>query len=275
MKKIINTLAVGAAIATMGVASAQAATLDSVAGNIKFLYDGFDAAQASYSVDCSTEAACDSSSASAWATGANQANDTFGYASVSGIKNIGGFSNLWNAGDDGDFLFAYFHGFNDYKVDGVGTGSTDIYSTGGNVDIYRVDSTFMTTYYNTFADQDDIESALVGLTAYLELEFVPGCDAIETSATLCGTFDLSTLHGDSVGFAKAVGGTALAKYPDDFRFEQSVKPCTLSFCDPSSSFNVDVESSSATTRALPEPGALGLLGLGLVGLGLVARRRKA
>ena len=273
-KKILSTILAGAAVATMGAVSAQAATLDAVAGDIKFLYDGFDAAQVSYSVDCATEAACDASSASVWAPGANQANDTYGYASVSSIKEIGGFGNLWNAGDDGDFLFAYFYGFNDYKVDGIGTGSTDIFSTGGNVDIYRVDATFMGTFYNTFSDQDDIEAALVGLTTYLELDFVPGCDLIEASATLCGNFDLTSLHGDSVGFAQAVGGAALNKYPDDFRFEQSVKPCTFAFCDPATSFNIDVESSSATTRALPEPASLGLLGLGLVGLGLVARRRK-
>lgn len=272
-KTIFKTALAGAAVATMGIASANAATLDGVSGDIKFLYDGFDAAQSTYGADCATVAACDAASGTPNAAGSNKANDTYGYASVSSIKQIGGFGNLWNAGDDGDFLFAYFHGFNDYKVVGAGTTSTTIFSQGGHVDIYRVNNAFMTANYNTFTNQTDIETALAGLTAYLKLDFVPGCDLAEASATLCGNFDLTTLHGDSVGLATAVGGTALSKYPELFRFEQSIKPCVgFAHC---TTFNVDIESSSATTKALPEPGTLGLLGLGLVGMGLVARRRKA
>lgn len=280
-KKILNTLLAGAAVATMSITAAQAANLDSVNGDVKFLYDGFDAAQTTYAGPagnlCNTVASCDAASGAANAPGSNQSNDTWGITQISSIKeNIGfGAATFWNDGDDDESLIAYFYGFNDTQVDIVNATETNIYSTGGHVAIYRVADTFAGTLDLT--DQSTIEAALNALpSAYLVLDFVPGCDAIVTNATLCGTFDLTNLQGSSNGFAVAVGGDAMSKYPNEFQFEQSIEPCDVNVtCPTGSNFNVVVRSSSAVTTALPAPGALGLMGLGLVGLGLIGRRRKA
>jgi len=278
-KKILSTLLAGAAVATMGIMSAQAGNLDSVAGDVKFLYDGFDAAQTTYSGPigniCSDIASCDAASADPDAPGANQANDTYGVTKISSIvENIPFGNALWNDNDHGQSLVAYFYGFNDFQVDAIDATQTDIFSSGGNVDIYVVPNAFFGGLDMT--DQATIEAGLVGLTSYLELEFVPGCSALVPDATLCGEFDLSTLFGGSSGLAMATGGSALSKYPYQFQFEQSIEPCGVNVTCPSpSNFNIVVRSSSAVTTALPAPGALGLLGLGLVGMGLIARRRKA
>ncbi len=284
-KKILSTLLAGAAIATMGISGAQAATLDGVAGDIKFLFDGFDAAQATYDTSgiadgdtlCSTVAACDAAALGAPnAPGANQPNDTWGVTTVSAIESLGAGPfdpALWVEGQDGDILITYFSGFLDERVDRLSGTTTNVFSTGGTVDIYRVNAAFMAGLDLT--DQASVEASFMGLSTYLELDFIPGCNALNPAATLCGTFDLATLHGVSNGSAEVVGGDAASKYQDIFEFEQTVEPCGLNVSCVGTSFNIVVRSGSATTTALPEPGALGLLGLGLVGMGLIARRRKA
>ncbi len=285
-KSLMTALFAGAAIAAMGGASVQAATLDSVAGPILFKFTGFDAAQVGYTRDCSgaTVAAgvadCDLASApTPAAPGASGTDDTWGITRVSSIVDtsvpLG--PTLWNDGDDGDVLFTYFHSFQDFKVAGVGGGITEIFSTGGTVDIYRVDGA--TVAGLDLTDQTTLAADLVPLAGslYLSLDFKPGCDLIETQATLCGDFDLTTLTGNSSGIAQATAGAALTKYPNDFFFTQDVEECPSGAvgCTPSTSFNIFVRGGEANTIALPEPGALGLLGLGLVGLGLAGRRRKA
>jgi len=293
-KNILSTLLVGAAVATMGIASAQASTLDSVAGDVKFLYDGFDAAQTNYDfgsvvggVLCDDSVVgdeCDHASnlggGSSTAPGASDGvSDTWGVTSVSSIQTNPPFpaagNTLWNEGDDGEYLLTYFHGFEDILVT-TDFAVTQTFSTGGMVDIYVVtqaqrDAAFAAT------DQTALDALLAPLTAYLELSFIPGCSGAVAAATLCGTFDADDFRGDSEGLAIATGGTALSKYPEQFEFEHSVEPCFADFssCGGGSSYNVVIDSGSATTTALPEPGALGLLGLGLVGMGLMARRRNA
>lgn len=278
-KSLITALFAGAAVATMGSASVQAATLDSVAGPVLFKFTGFDAAQVSYTRDCSGVADCDLASTSPASPGASGTDDTWGIARVSGIVDtsvpLGPV--LWTDGDDGDVLFAYFHGFRDDKVVGTANPTTEIFSVGGMVDIYRVDNA--TVAGLDLTNQTTLEADIAGLAGslYLSLDFKPGCDAIETLATLCGDFDLTTLTGNSSGIAQATSGAALAKYPNDFFFTQDVEPCPAGAvgCTPGTSFNIFVRGGEADTIALPEPGALGLLGLGLVGLGLAGRRRKA
>jgi len=277
-KKILSTLLAGAAIATMGIMSAQAGNLDAISGPVKFNYNGLDAAQNGYDpftagVLCTDEASCNTVALTDNAPGSNQANDTWGITTISSIQeDVPLFpTNLWNNGDEDEALVAYFYGFNDIRVEGDGAGSIDFWSAGGYVDIYRVADTFGATI--DYTDQATVEGDLAGQSLYLRLEFIPGCSATIAAATLCGDFDLDNLTGNSDGLAVAIDGSALSKFPEIFRFEQSVEPC--GGCAPGTSFNIVVDSGSATTTALPEPGALGLLGLGLVGMGLIARRRKA
>ncbi|PHZ83764.1 hypothetical protein CRD36_15480 [Paremcibacter congregatus] len=280
--KILKTLLAGAAVATMGIASAQAGSLDAIGGDVKFLFDGFDAAQTGYDTStpgflCETVAECDLASTTPSAPGSNSSNDTWGVTTISAIEplNAGPFDPaLWTEGEDGDILFTYFHGFEDKKVFVNSPTSTDIYSVGGMVDIYRIDAATLAGIDLT--DQASIEADLAALTKYLELSFIPGCSSIVApAATLCGNFDFDTLNGVSSGSAVATDGTAMAKYPEIFEFEQSIEPCGLNVNCNGTSFNLVVRSGSATTTALPAPGALGLLGLGLVGMGLAGRRRKA
>lgn len=280
-KKILSTMLVTAAVATLGITGAQAGSLNSVAGPVKFLYDAFDAAQNKYTRSCGGAAValgiadCDAASSPSDAPMANQPNDTYGLAEIANIKeNIFGGNILWSDGTAGESLVAYFYGFQDYDVNFVSAGQSNILSSGGHVDIYRVADNFLTTINTTSQATIESDLALVP-TKYLTLDFVPGCLTGNTDATLCGQFNLATLTGNSDGFATATGGTAATKYPNLFHFEQSVTPCGFStVCPTGSAFNITVNSSSATTVALPEPGTLGLLGLGLVGLGLVGRRRK-
>jgi len=152
------------------------------------------------------------------------------------------------------------------------------FSQSGTVDIYRVDNA--TVAGLDLTNQTTLAADIAGLAGslYLSLDFKPGCDAVETQATLCGDFDLTTLTGNSSGIAQASAGSAITKYPNDFFFTQDVEPCPANQagCSPNGTFfNIFVRGGEANTVALPEPGTLGLLGLGLVGLGLVGRRRKA
>ena len=287
-KKILSTLLAGAAVATMGVSFAQAGSLDSVSGPISFQFDGFDGAQTAYAglgSICTDIGTCDAASApTPNAPGSNQNNDTYGYAFVSSITQTGVTPNPWNAGEGDDFLFVYFHGFQDSRVDRASVGSstlTAVESQGGYADIYRLDSAMLSTLFTlgdiNLDNQADIQSAITGwgITAYLNLEFIPSCGT-GGLATLCGTFDNAILQGQSGGNAMAIGGDAQTKYPNAFNFVNNVEPCDLTTACPTGSlFNTVLRASSANTVALPEPGALGLLGMGLVGMGLLGRRRKA
>jgi len=286
-KKILSTMLATAAVATMGLTGAQAGSLDSVGGNIQFQFTAFDGAQTAYDTTaladgaflCHNSAAgCDTASiaggGSAAGPGASGTDDTYGVGRVNSIVSLPLFNNQWSDGNGGDVLLAYFNGFTDQTVQRVSSTRTDIFSTGGMVDIYRIDSATFASIDQT--NQSTITAGLAALTGslYLHLDFHTGCSSVETSASLCGSFDLTTLTGNSSGLATATGGAAVAKYPNEFFFEQSVIPCNPSLCT-GTSYNIFVRSGSASTIALPEPGTLGLLGLGLVGLGLVGRRRKA
>jgi hypothetical protein len=282
-KTILNTLLAGAAIITASSVSTQAATLDTLIGNLQLNFSGWDAAQVSYDTSltanntflCTTAATCDVASGTPAAPGASGTDDTYGIARVTAILDIDNFNaGVWSDGTDGDVLLAYFHGFTDEAVRKLSGFDTQLYSTGGAVDIFRIDAaTFSGIDYSNQSTIDADLAALLG-DLYLHLDFQAGCDAIETYATLCGDFNLTTQTGNSSGTAVATGGAALGQYPSEFFFTQDVVPCGTAFCA-TTSFNILVRGGEATTTKLPEPGTLGLLGLGLVGLGLAGRRRKA
>lgn len=317
-KKILSTLLAGAAIATMGITTAQAShvTLDDVVGvDIIFNFGGYDAAQTTYTVPefdagiicgggtvAAGVTACNGA-ASGEAPGAVPGEDTWGVATIGSIRTSGD-GHLWADGDE--FLIAYFYGFEDFQVVGTGTDfdgagplgvftqEVTTWSTGGHVDIYRVADL---SIYDTIrlagpsaASRLAFTTALSSETLYLGLDFIPGCsedanDGYLDQATLCGDFDPLFSAGKSDGRAVVTSdvarrGDAWAKYPETFEFEQSVFDCEAS--DGSDAcpnggpeWTVKLASGSATTTAVPEPGALGLLGLGLVGMGLLGRRRKA
>jgi len=296
-KKILSTMLATAAVATMGMATAQAGALDSVGGPIQFNYNAWDAAQVSYDpasagtggVICNTVASCNAASGSAGGPGSNGANpfdDTWGTAKVTEIINQSGTGlPQWNASAN-EILFVYFHNFKDSLVT---TDGTTIFtkSEGGTAEVYRV-TTAQSDALTGSVDQAALEAALASLAAptYLELTFnhnAPGfaaapCDPTNASSTLCGNFNAASLSGTSIGYASATGGTALSKYPNDFQFVQNFVACGPSLvvqCLAGTSYNTRIGTGNIRTTALPEPGTLGLLGLGLVGLGLVGRRRKA
>lgn len=282
---MLNTLLAGVAVTTMSMVSAHAAILDEVAGNIQFQFSGWDAAQVAYDTSaiadgaylCANAADCDTASSilgDPAAPGAAGTDDTYGLARINSIIDQNTLGNLWSDGDNGDVLLAYFHDFTDEAVVRISATDTELYSIGGVADIYRIDAATFASVDRT--DQSTIEADLAALIGdlYLHLEFQPGCDLIETYATLCGDFDLTTSTGNSSAYAIATGGSAVGKYPYEFLFTQDVRPCNIASCN-NTSFNIFVRGGEADTIALPEPGTLGLLGLGLVGLGLAGRRRKA
>lgn len=284
-KKLLNTLLATAAVAALSVSGANAAILDNVAGNIQFQFTAFDGAQTSYdttgladgAVLCATTAACDAASIAAGGAaasfGASGTDDTYGVGRVNSIVSLPLFASQWSDGDNGDVLLAYFGGFTDEKVQRISSTRNDIFSTGGMVDIYRIDAATFAGINQANQTTIDADVAALSGSLYLGLTFTGGCSSVETAATLCGSFGLTTFTGNSSGNAIATSGSAMTKYPNEFFFEQSVIPCSTALCT-GTSYNIFVRSGSASTIALPEPGTLGLLGLGLVGLGLVGRRRK-
>lgn len=315
MKNTLKKIAFAGATAALilgSVSVASAGPLSGVSGAVKFVYDGFDAAQTQYdytSVDASG-VLCDNTmvgnecNAAAnlvggpAAPGANGTDDTWGVASVTSIKpdtNAPG-ANFWGAGENGgEYLLTYFHGFEDIRVVVLDNGtpldqSDDVvntFSSGGLVEIYLVDLSTLQAAYAA-VDQGALMTILSapGMETYLELAFDPVCSPTITTATLCGTFDFDDFEGDSNGDAHVVGGTAADQYPNNFEFGHRVSACSdvtldnagnpvLLPCIADTSWNIEVHDGSATTTTIPEPASLGLLGLGLVGLGLASRRRKA
>ena len=283
-KEFLGLLLAGVAVVTMGSMTTQASILDDIKGDVKFLFDGLDSAQTTYALIGSAQvictggvALCDAKSAPPAAPGTNDASDSWGLTRVTAIKDQNDIfgPNLWNSGDDGEVLFTYFRGFQDIHVEEFSSGAVEIFSIGGVVDIFRVDTAFTV---GTLADQAALEAKFAGEELYLTLAFTTGCSITHATATLCGEFttDSLLLAGSSDGFANATGGTAILKYPKVFDFIQSTKACPGAICA-GTSFNVEIFDGSAVTK-VPEPGALGLLGLGLglVGLGLTlnGRRRK-
>jgi len=136
-KKLITTLLAGAAVISLGAASAQASVLNSVVGDVNFIFDGFNAANTNYvpnglpgsiipGLICTNVIACNGASGGSSApgsAGASPPQDLYSFAFVSSIKQSGSSGSLWSAGnaaDGDDFLLVYFHGFQDQAV-GQGT----------------------------------------------------------------------------------------------------------------------------------------------------------
>lgn len=303
MSKKFLSAAAAAIFATMGIATAQAGTLDSVAGDVRFRFIGWHGSQNSYNANCSTEASCDAQSIAnggeAGAFGANSGDDFWGYSNLTPIEPADGGGSLFSAGDDGDYLIAYFHEFRDVSVNIITADIGLFKSDFGVVDIYRVDlakSLEIAAAMNlSGAGQNALEAAIDIDTAdlFLHLEFYGNCDDSGTGSFCSSFFNSIGDYGNGVasGTAKVVapgdgngdGGSAGAKFPFDFEFLQNTTRCDFGEndanenCDSvnlNSNFNFFMDGSAITT-ALPEPGALGLLGIGLLGLGLAGRRRKA
>lgn len=211
--------------------------------------------------------------------------DTWGIGKVSVLTNNG---NVFYAyGNNGEYLDFIFGGLYDHWVDSTGTISTATFSSGGSVQVWSHGTQGFTT---TPSPQDR-----TGLMTYpgittgellLAADFAPGCDLLDPTATLCGTFSKTGFGGGSTAFFNVTGGT-WAPYLDtnslfglyDFEAEFGFRCAQAgNGCDPANAVNTVLFSlkvdGSADGVVVPVPAPLLLLVPGLFALGAARRRRR-
>lgn len=217
-------------------------------------------------------------------------------------------SNTWNAGEGGDYLNYMIYGIADGGFIATGTGF-DLFNTGAtkdtgsdgkiHIDIYRSSASIdlnnvQTTSrcgFDCFTGLTDTGTLYLGLT--MEAEYFSG-DTVTTLFQAVSALQLPTT-GSGFFFANAQTGSALAKwdsnsvdnvktaYFDGFDFGGAYDLRTIvdaqgrgllnSGNDYQSTGFAGYISDPISSRALPEPGSMALVGLGLLGFAGLRRRK--
>jgi len=220
---------------------------------------------------------CDAETTPSEAVGTNDGSDIWGVFTVLSITDNDDLLNsiLWYNGKDDEKLLGFFHGFEDFRIKDTEEGDAKRVFSGGVLDIYRVDFGFAPDTI----DQFNLGVSLANEDLFVSLVFQEiECSTAVQNETACAKTNASgeiDLENSTLSVVEGVG-SGEKKFPADFTFRQTLLPCTGPCTQGvNDSFNFNITDGSFDAIKLPEPGALGLLGLGLIGLGLVGRRRKS
>ncbi len=169
--------------------------------------------------------------------------------------------------------------FGDYVLSTIsapdGDGKVDLSFTGGWVKVYLDHSADFDDSDITTANDGTLWLSMIGHSLALT-------DGSGRSGTLFSddieSFPATPSGANGFGWLDVIGGLAMANFDTDGEAGGSDLFLDSNFgFDSSRSTDPYPISGSANLEGtvLPEPGALGLLGLGLVGFGLMARRRRS
>jgi len=284
-RKVMLGLGAGLALAISSMANAFVL----VAGDLKISFDAYDSGTVGYGgsgIVCTTVTECDGVAAIT-APGGIGSEDTWGIFSISIISSISTGDTLFTKGPADGYLIGMFFGLEDFLVErlvGLTTDITTAFSQGGSILVYQsavdYDPTGGAAARISLDQYPGIPGA--GDSLWLSADFVPGADAVVSTATYVSTFNSNTFAGQGSGFLAVTGGSAAAQLSTGgFLGGTADLFLTTTFDDVNGAASdigwtvKAVGQVSAEATDIPTPGTLALMGLVLTSLGLrrSARRR--
>jgi hypothetical protein len=290
LKTKIGTAAAALLLSLGAVGSASAFSI--TAGNYKFTFDNYDSGSTGYGIGspiCASVAACDATAHTPAAGALGGSADTMGVFSIALIQNLSTAQTVFTKGVDG-YITGVFGGLTDHYVDRVSVLGFDITRTksvGGTWAMYKNAVDYDPTLGQTGAGVDLNTLTYPGIsdTGVLFLGGVFGVGAIagDFTTTYSSTFDSATIVGQGQGYLDITGGSAMGQFDlngqvdNNGNLHDMALDATYRAVLPGDVLDGKwtVHSTGQIVgNAIPEPGALALVGLALLGAGAATRRRK-
>lgn len=221
------------------------------------------------------------------------ANETWGIFQITSITTQGG-SNLWSAGNDGEYIYGMFYGLQDSNIIFNGPADVTIQQSGGSFDLYLATqkpadlagTAFFLDQPNvrrTATDAYNSVTNLAGAQKFFSGDFAPGILPGDNVTTLVQNVDAATApaNGSGTGYGDITPGSGLyaslfnsdAFNPDgtprDLLFDFFVTPTNPA--GPAAAFDQRITDPVAGVAVVPEPATVLLFTGGLFG---AAFRRK-